>query len=60
MRLKGRFRLSYANVIATHRAVHRALGGTAYAAKSKITGKQIKNNTITSADIKNYTIPATT
>jgi len=54
MRLKGRFRLSYANVIASI-ALFIALTGTTYAA-SKITGKQIKNNTITSADIKNRTI----
>lgn len=54
MRLKGRFGLSYANVIATV-ALFIALSGTTYAA-SKITGKQIKNNTITSADIKNRTI----
>jgi hypothetical protein len=58
MRLKGRFRLSYANVIATV-ALFLALGGTSVAAKKLlVTGKNIKNNTVTSADVKNYTIRA--
>jgi hypothetical protein len=56
MRIKGRFRLSYANLIATV-ALFVALSGTSYAA-IKITGKNIKNNTVTSKDIKNYTIQA--
>lgn len=46
--------LTYANVVASLALVV-ALGGTSYAA-AKITGKQIKNNTITSADIKNGSI----
>jgi hypothetical protein len=54
MRLRGRFRLSYANVIATV-ALFVALSGTSYAA-IRITGKNIKNNTVTSKDIKNRTI----
>jgi hypothetical protein len=54
MRLTGRFRLSYANVIASI-ALFIALSGTSYAAV-KITGKNIKNNTVTSRDIKNYSL----
>jgi hypothetical protein len=53
---KGRFRLTYANVIASI-ALFIALSGTSYAA-IHITSKQIKNNTIRSADIRNYTIRA--
>jgi len=58
MRLKGRFRLSYANVIATIALFIALCGGTAAAAKIVITGKNIKNNTVTSADVKNYTLQA--
>jgi hypothetical protein len=57
MRLRGRFRLSYANVMASI-ALFIALTGTSYAA-AKISGKQIKNNTVTSQDIKNRTIRGT-
>lgn len=57
MRLNGRFRLSYANVVATIALFVALCGGTA-AAKGVITGKNIKNNTVTSADIKNYTLQA--
>jgi hypothetical protein len=58
MRFRGRFRLTYANVIATI-ALFIALGGTSVAAKKLvITGKNIKNNTVTSADIKNYSLRA--
>lgn len=56
MRFRGRFRLSYANLIATI-ALFIALSGTSYAAL-RITGKNIKNNTVTSADIKNYSLRA--
>jgi hypothetical protein len=59
MRLKGRFRLSYANVIASIALFIALCGGTAVAKHSRlITGKQIKNNTVTSADIKNYSLQA--
>jgi hypothetical protein len=54
MRLKGRFRLSYANVMASI-ALFVALSGTSYAAV-RITGKNIKNNTVTTKDIKNYSL----
>jgi len=54
MRLKGRFRLSFTNVLVTV-ALFVALGGTSYAAL-KVTGKNIKNNTLTSADIRNSTL----
>jgi hypothetical protein len=56
MPFKGRFRLSYANVIASI-ALFVALTGTSYAAV-RITGKNIKNNTVTSKDIKNYSLQA--
>jgi hypothetical protein len=56
MRITGRFRLSYANVIATV-ALFIALSGTSYAA-IRITGKNIKNNTVTSKDIRNYSLQA--
>jgi hypothetical protein len=58
MRLKGRFRLSYANVIATIALFIALCGGTATAAKIVITGKNIKNNTVTGKDIKNYSLQA--
>jgi len=58
MRFRGRFRLSYANVIATI-ALFIALGGTSMAAKKLIiTGKNIKNNTVKSVDVKNYSLRA--
>jgi hypothetical protein len=46
-----RSRLTYANVMATV-AVFVALGGTSYAALT-ITGKQVRNNSLTGKDIKN-------
>jgi hypothetical protein len=49
-----RERLSYANVMATI-AVFMALGGSSYAA-IKITGKNVKDNSLTGADIKNNTV----
>src|SRR5204862_168887 len=55
MRLKGRFRLSYANVVGTIALFIALCGGTA-AAKVVITGKNIKNNTVTGADIRNYSL----
>jgi plastocyanin len=58
MRLKGRFRLSYANVIASIALFIALCGGTATAAKVVITGKNIKNNSVTSKDIKNYSLQA--
>ena len=58
MRLKGRFRLSYANVIATIALFIALCGGTATAAKIVITGKNIKNNTVTGKDVKNYSLQA--
>jgi hypothetical protein len=54
MRLRGRFRLSYANVVATI-ALFLALSGSSYAAL-KISGKQIRKGTVTSKQIKNHTI----
>jgi plastocyanin len=57
MRLKGRFRLSYANVVGTIALFIALCGGTA-AAKVVITGKNIKDNTVTGADIKNYSLAA--
>src|SRR5436305_1728979 len=45
----------HATVVA-YLALFVALGGSAVAAKTAITGKQIKNGTITSADIKNGSI----
>jgi hypothetical protein len=58
MRLKGRFRLSYANVIASVALFVALCGGTATAAKVVITGKNIKNNSVTGKDIKNYSLKA--
>ena len=57
MRLKGRFRLSYANVIASI-ALFIALCGGTRCREAVITGKNIKNNTVTSKDIKNYSLQA--
>jgi hypothetical protein len=54
MRLKGRFRLSFTNVFVTI-ALFAALAGTSYAAL-KVTGKNIKNNSVKSADVKNRTL----
>jgi len=54
MRPKGRVTLSFTNVLATV-ALFIALGGTSYAA-IRVTGKQIKNETITSKDVKNFGI----
>ena len=54
MPLKARFNLSFANVFATV-ALFAALCGTSYAA-AKVTGKKIKDGTVTSADVKNYTL----
>jgi hypothetical protein len=48
--------LSYANVISTV-CLFVLLGGSAYAA-AQITGKQVKNNSLTSADIRNRTLKA--
>ena len=49
-----RERLSYANVMATL-AVFVALGGTSYAA-IKITGKNVKNGSLTGVDIKKHSV----
>jgi hypothetical protein len=54
MRLKGRIRLSFTNVLATI-ALFAALCGTSYAAL-RITGKNIKNNTVASKDIRDRTL----
>jgi hypothetical protein len=54
MRPKGRVTLSFTNALATL-ALFVALGGTSYAAL-RVTGKQIKNETITSTDVKNFGI----
>ena len=49
--------LTYANVISTV-CLFIALGGSAYAAVT-ITGKQVKDNSLTSADIRNGTLKST-
>jgi hypothetical protein len=49
-----RARVTYANVVGTL-ALFVALGGTSYAAVT-ITGKNIRDNTVTSADIKNKSL----
>jgi hypothetical protein len=54
MRPKGRVRFSFTNVFATV-ALFAALSGTSYAA-IKVTGKQIKNNSIASTDVKNFSV----
>src|SRR3954470_5003477 len=54
MRLKGRVRLSFTNVLVSL-ALFAALGGTSYAA-IQVTGKNIKDDTVTSADIKNFAL----
>jgi hypothetical protein len=54
MRPKGRFRPSFTNVLVTI-ALFASLGGTSYAA-IKVTGKNIKNNTVKSVDVKNHTL----
>jgi hypothetical protein len=51
MRLKGRFRLSFTNVLVTV-ALFAALAGTSYAAV-RISGKNIKSNSVTGSDIRN-------
>ncbi len=51
-----RSRLSYANVVATL-ALFIALGGSSYAAL-KITGRNVKNNSLTGLDIRNGTLLA--
>lgn len=48
-------RPSHGTVVA-YLALFIALGGSAFAAKTAITGKQIKNGTITAADIKKHSI----
>jgi hypothetical protein len=53
MRPKGR-KLSFTNVFVTI-ALFAALSGTSYAA-IKVSGKQIKNGSITSTDVKNFTV----
>jgi hypothetical protein len=53
MRPKGR-KLSFTNVFVTI-ALFAALSGTSYAAV-KVTGKRIKNESITSTDVKNFTV----
>jgi len=54
MRPKGRFRLSFSNVLVTV-ALFAALAGTSYAAV-QITGKNIKSNSVASADVRNRTL----
>ena len=54
MRPKGRVRFSFTNVFVTV-ALFAALSGTSYAAL-QVTGKQIKDNSITSTDVKNFTV----
>jgi hypothetical protein len=51
---KFRARLTYANVMATI-ALFVALGGSSYAA-IKVTGKNVKDNSLTTADIKNKSL----
>jgi hypothetical protein len=53
MRPKGR-KLSFTNVFVTI-ALFAALSGTSYAAV-KVTGKRIKNGSIRSTDVKNFTV----
>lgn len=48
-----RSRLTYSNVMASIAVFISVAGGTAYAATTLITGKQIKNESITGADVKN-------
>jgi hypothetical protein len=54
MRLKGRSGLSLTNVFVTV-ALFAALAGTSYAAL-RVTGKNIKNNSVKSADVKNRSL----
>jgi len=51
----ARRRPGHATIVA-YLALFIALGGSAFAAKTAITGKQIKNGTITAADIKKHSI----
>ena len=53
MRERLRFQLTYANVIATL-ALFVALGGSSYAAL-KITGRDVKNNSLTGRDVRSLT-----
>jgi hypothetical protein len=53
MRPKGR-KLSFTNVFVTV-ALFATLSGTSYAA-IRVTGKQIKDNSVTSADVKNFSV----
>jgi Collagen triple helix repeat (20 copies) len=55
-RTSMRSKLSYANVVSSI-CLFIVLGGSAYAAAT-ITGKQIKDNTVSSADIKNKSLVA--
>lgn len=50
-----RARLTYANVVSTL-CLFIVLGGSAAAATKLITGKQIKNNSISTADIKDHSL----
>jgi len=54
MRRTGRVRLSFTNVLVTV-ALFATLGGTSYAAL-RVSGKNIKDNTVGSTDVKNYTL----
>src|SRR6476620_6219118 len=54
MRPKRRLRLSFTNVFVTV-ALFATLSGTSYAAL-RVTGKQIKNESIASRDVRNGTI----
>jgi hypothetical protein len=56
MIVRMRRHLTYANVISSL-CLFILLGGSAYAAAT-ITGKQVKNNSLTSADIRNGTLQA--
>lgn len=47
---------TYANVVATL-ALVLALGGTSYAAAGLITGQDIKDGTVTGADVKKHSVP---
>lgn len=51
-----RSRLTYANVMSTLAVVLVLAGGTAYAATSLITGRQVARETLTSVNVKNGTL----
>jgi hypothetical protein len=55
---KARPKLTYANVMSTIAVVVAVGGGTAFAATKLITGKEIKNSSITGVDIKDGTLGA--